>query len=257
MAIKAYTTPVFPPANIAHGFFTRAGGVSSGLYQSLNCGPGSDDRPEDVAENRQRVARHLSGRDAPLATMYQIHSNKVVITDKAFTAGSLPHADALVTNTKGLVLGVLTADCAPVLLADSKAGVIAVAHAGWRGALAGVCEETVKSMETLGADRKNIKAAIGPCIGKDFYEVGLNFFEHFMSTNLDYKKFFGPGKRDKFYFDLASFVKLRLEGAGVKGVYTIALDTYREREKFFSYRRMCHREEADYGRQISAIYLPE
>ncbi len=257
MTLKAYTSPDIPSGSIPHGFFTRHGGVSTGLYQSLNCGPGSDDKKEAVVENRRRAPRHLAGAEAPLATLYQIHSGKVVVADQPFPLDNLPKADALVSNTKGLVIGVLTADCAPVLFADTRAGVIGAAHAGWRGVLAGILENTIGAMESLSADRKNILAAIGPCIAKASYEVGQDFYHPFISADPCYGDFFSPGQKDKHFFDLEGFVKMRLHAAGLDEVSALSLDTYREEQEFFSYRRTCHKKEADYGRQLSAICLPD
>jgi len=256
MTIRAYTSADLSSENIPHGFFTRLGGVSGGIYQSLNCGPGSGDSRENVLENRQRVVRHLAGTEAPLATLFQIHSGKVVITDTGFEVGSLPRADALVTKTPGLVIGVLTADCAPVLLADSKAGVIAAAHAGWRGALAGILENTISTMEEMGAARENIAAAVGPCIAQVSYEVGRDYYDKFVSADPAYVEFFTPGQGAKHFFDLEGFVEMRLRRAGIEKVNPMSRDTYSGEDEFFSFRRTCHRRESDYGRQISAICLP-
>ncbi|MCH8347413.1 MAG: peptidoglycan editing factor PgeF [Proteobacteria bacterium] len=255
MTLKAYRSPDIPSGEIPHGFFTRHGGVSAGFYQSLNCGPGSDDKKAAVVENRRRASRHLAGGEGPLATLHQIHSAKVVVAAQPFPLDNLPKADALVSTTKGLVIGVLTADCAPILFADAKAGVIAAAHAGWRGLLTGILENTIGAMETLGADRKNITAVIGPCIAQASYQVGRDFYHSFISADPGYGDFFSPGKKDRRFFDLEGFVKMRLQAAGLEGVGVLSHDTYRDDREFFSYRRTCHKKEADYGRQLSAICL--
>jgi len=256
MTLKAYSAPEFSSANTPHGFFTRLGGVSGGIYQSLNCGPGSDDSKENVVENRRRAVKHLTGQNTPLATLYQIHSGKVVTTDKTFPLDKLPKADALVTRTPGLVVGVLTADCAPVLFADHQAGVVAAAHAGWRGALAGILENTLAAMEELGAKRKDISAAIGPCIGKACYEVGQDFYDPFVSADPAFGEFFAPGREGKYFFDLEGFASARLRHAGLENVTPLSIDTYQGQDEFFSFRRTTHNGEPDYGRQISAICLP-
>ncbi len=243
--------------SIPHGFFTREGGVSEGIYASLNCGPGSADDPQAVRENRRRVAAYF-GNDAGLVTLYQIHSPQVITVDKTWDMRDPPQADAMVTNRPGIILGVLTADCGPVLFADERAGVVAVAHAGWKGAISGVLDNTIEAMETLGAQRKAIHAAIGPCIAQESYEVGPEFYQQFIGQNTLYGTFFTPSqKSDHYLFDLARFIRHRLTQSGLQDVELLAMDSYHDEARFFSYRRATHRGEADYGRQISAIMLKE
>ena len=255
MSVKAHVAEHLSETLITHGFFTRRGGASEGLYSSLNCGPGSHDDPDVVIENRRRAVDFLTGKDAPLCTLHQIHSSKVVIVDKPFQAGAPRlRADGLVTKTKGLVLGVLTADCAPVLLADAGAGVIAAAHTGWRGALSGILEGTVAAMESLGAQKQNIRAAIGPCIAQISYEVGEDFYIPFMAEDPANEVYFT--KTDKYNFDLEGFIADKLADAGLVNIERLGLDTYTNDGDFFSFRRTTHNHEADYGRQLSAVYLP-
>lgn len=238
---------------LAHGFFTRHGGVSEGVYASLNCGLGSKDSPEAVRENRARVMRHLGARD--VVTAYQVHSTTVVIVDGSAT-GERPRADALVTATRGVAVGVLTADCAPVLLADQAAGVVGAAHAGWRGALAGVAEAALDAMETLGASRARTHAAVGPCIGPNVYEVGPEFEAQFLEHDPSSARFFaraGAGRRPTF--NLAGYVAERLRRAGVAAASMAGICSFSVQDDFFSYRRSQMRGEGDYGRQISAIVL--
>jgi purine-nucleoside/S-methyl-5'-thioadenosine phosphorylase / adenosine deaminase len=240
-------------SSIAHGFFGRTGGVSLGLYASLNCGLGSNDDPADVAENRRR-ARVALGASA-LNTLYQIHSANVVQVDAAWKAG--PQADAMVTKTRGIALGILSADCAPVLFADVEAKVIGAAHAGWKGALAGVVEETVAAMEAQGARRSRIAAAIGPCISRTNYEVGEEFRAKFVATDAANARFFAAGNRTGHHqFDLEEFVAARLVHAGVANLSRLSTCTYAREAEFFSFRRATHRGEKDYGRELSAIVLP-
>ena len=243
-------------AGVRHGFFTRVGGVSEGIYGALNCGLGSRDERGRVLANRERVARHLGTDGARLLTCYQIHSATVVGVAEPWAADQQPQADALVTTTRGLALGALAADCTPILFADADAGVIGAAHAGWKGALGGVIEATVGAMERLGAARGRIAAAVGPCIGPDNYEVGPEFEARFLAADPAHGGFFrrpAPGARP--YFDLPGFVAGRLTEAGIGRVAMVAECTYAQPERFFSYRRTTHRGEADYGRQISAIML--
>lgn len=235
--------------NIAHGFFGRQGGVSSGIYDSLNCGPGSGDDLEKVAENRRHVLAELG--EGKLVTLHQIHSGYVVDVINPWEMGKGPQADAMVTTVPHLAIGILTADCAPVLLADTKAGVIGAAHAGWKGAISGVLEETVANMEVLGADRARIAAAIGPCISQTNYEVGPEFRERFVETMADNARFFSPD----FHFDLEGYAASRLAAAGVANVERLSACTYARETEFFSFRRATHRKETAYGRQISAIML--
>lgn len=238
---------------ISAGFFGRAGGVSKGVYESLNCGPGSNDDPAAIGENRARAIAALSHENATLCTLYQVHSDAVLVIREALN--DRPKADALVTKTPGLALGILTADCAPVLLADQTAGIIGAAHAGWRGALTGILEETIAAMEALGAWRAQIRAVIGPCISRQSYEVGDEFKARFLACDAAYDQFFTSGKKAQPHFDLQGFTEHRLKGAGLDDIEKISLDTYGLEKRFFSYRRSVHRKEADYGRQLSAICL--
>lgn len=240
-----------------HSFLSCDGGVSSGVYESLNCGPGSNDDPDLVRENRRIAASEISGRrDTSLLSCYQIHSNIVVEVTEDWQ-DERPKADAMVTRHPGLILGILTADCTPVLFFDPAARVIAAAHAGWKGALGGVVENTVAAMEKLGADRGNIAAAVGPAIARSSYEVGADFEARFTSTDTRFAAFFGPGKdNDHRQFDLPGFVRSRLSAAGVDDVLDCSLDTYTS-ESHFSFRRTTHRGEHDYGRQLSGIMLSQ
>ena len=240
--------------SIAHGFFGRAGGVSEGIYAGLNCGSGSRDNAAHVAQNRARVAHALGVAPARLVTLYQVHSPNVVVVRKPWDASTPPQADALVTNTPGLTLGILTADCAPVLFADHEAGVIGAAHAGWKGALSGVVESTVAAMETLGARRERIAAVIGPCIAQASYEVGPEFVARF--TPDEQQRFFVPSSRkDHHQFDLPAYVAATAQAAGLQRIAALAMDTASDPNRFFSYRRTTLAREPDYGRQISAIGL--
>ncbi|HMM14554.1 MAG TPA: peptidoglycan editing factor PgeF [Parvibaculum sp.] len=242
--------------HVRHGFFTREGGVSTGIYATLNCGYGSNDDPGAVRENRARVARALGSEPESLLTVYQVHSASVIRVTSLWEHGSAPQADAMVTDEPLIALGILTADCAPVLFADEKARVIGAAHAGWKGALTGVLEATVEAMSVLGAHRSRIVAAIGPCISRDAYEVGPEFRERFIEAARANERWFIPSSREgHFMFDLPAFVAARLEEAGVGAVATLGLCTYADEKRFFSYRRTTHRGESDYGRQISAIAL--
>ena len=248
---------VIRAANLAapHGFHGRRGGVSTGQLAGLNVGFGSGDDREAIAENRARaIAAVLPG--AELATVHQIHSANVVRVEKPWAQDERPHADAMVTDRPGLLLGILTADCAPVLLADSEAGVVGAAHAGWRGALAGVTDAVIGAMEDLGARRERITAAVGPCIGRDSYEVDEAFRARFLHADLGNQRFFAADPADKPHFDLKAYVVEGLKSAGIARVEALGLDTYADADRFFSYRRATHRGEADYGRQASLIALP-
>jgi YfiH family protein len=242
---------------IVHGFFQRSGGVSEGIYASLNCGLGSRDVPETVQENRRRVASEL-GPGIELVTLYQVHS--AIVRPVPLTAGSR-EGDAMVTATPGVALGILTADCAPVLFADAGARVIGAAHAGWKGALGtpeggGVLENTIAAMEALGADRGRIRAAIGPAITQDSYEVGWEFRDRFLERGLRNRRFFVPsGKEGHYRFDLKGYAAHRLEQAGIAEVEILPACTYPPENGFFSFRRATHRAEPDYGRQVSAIAM--
>jgi len=239
-----------------HGFLGRRGGVSTGLHSSLNVGLGSDDEATAVAANR-RIAREAVAPGAALVTLFQIHGADVVIANAPMTDDARPRADALVTDRPGLALGILTADCAPILFADVGAGVVGAAHAGWKGALGGVAEATVAAMERLGADRDRIVAAVGPCIAKTSYEVDDAFLSRFTSADRDYERFFVSARPGHHHFDLEGFVAARLAAASVRAVHATGLDTYADETRFFSYRRATHRGQSDYGRQLSLIALPE
>lgn len=240
---------------IRHGFFGRKGGVSTGLYDSLNCGPGSDDVRASVLENRRRASAVLSP-DAGLVTLYQVHSAHAVTVGAPWEIADNPKADAMATNKSGVALGILTADCAPVLLADAEAHVIGAAHAGWSGALSGITESVVAAMERLGAKRERISAAIGPCISQPCYEVGPEFKPRFIASDAANERFFAPSKRaGHWQFDLAAYVAERLRQSGIGTVEVVPACTYAVEAEFFSYRRTTHRKEADYGRQLSAIML--
>jgi hypothetical protein len=241
---------------IVHGFFTRQGGVSEGLYAGLNVGLGSADEPARVHENRARVAAWFGSEPERLVSLYQIHSPDVVTLD-APPSGERPRADAQVTATPGLILGILTADCGPVLFADPEARVIGAAHAGWKGALDGVLENTIAAMEALGARRDCIVASLGPSISQANYEVGPEFHERFLARDPAWSTFFRPSDRPGHHrFDLPGLTVGRLRAAGIRAE-NLGLCTYADEDRFFSYRRTTHRSEPDYGRQISAIMIRE
>lgn len=240
---------------VRHGFFSRQGGVSQGLFASLNCGLGSGDTADAVRENRARALRQLDLPLETLLTCYQVHSATAVTVADPWGDEARPRADALVTDRRGVALGVVTADCAPVLLADAQAGVVGAAHAGWKGALAGVVESTVAAMEALGAKRHHIAAAVGPCIGWDSYEVGPEFPQGFLAQAPGNARFFKPGRGDRQLFDLKAFVAWRLAEAGVGTLAVDPGDTWADEQRFFSYRRATQRREGDYGRLLSAIAL--
>jgi len=240
---------------IAHAFFGRRGGISEGVYASLNCGPGSNDVRERVIENRRRAIATLSP-DANLVTLYQVHGADVVEVIEPWPIPHNPKADALVTNRPGIALGILTADCAPILLADPEARVIGAAHAGWGGAIAGVTDSVIAAMVKLGARAEQIRAAIGPCISQSAYEVGPEFESRFVARNPENGRFFTPSRRaNHWQFDLPAYVAQRLTDAGVATAETLGACTYAREDDFFSYRRTTHRKEPDYGRQLSAIAL--
>lgn len=243
-----------PLADSPHGFFGRRGGVSTGELASLNCGLGSGDDPALIAENRRRVADAvLPG--AALTGVYQVHGNRCVVVDETTDLAARPEADALATRTPGIILGILTADCVPVLFADRDASVIGAAHAGWKGALAGITDATLTAMERLGADRANIAAAIGPCIARASYEVDDGFVQRFIGDDPTNERFFAAGKPGHAMFDIAAYVAARLAAAGVTRIAIGGQDTYAEAEDYFSYRRACHKAENSYGRQLSVIGL--
>ncbi len=241
---------------IRHGYFTRAGGVSEGLYRGLNVGLGSQDDRAHVEENRARVSGWFGADVTRLATVHQVHSPDAILVDAGYN-GERPQADALVTATPGLVLGVLSADCGPVLFADPQAGVIGAAHAGWKGALTGVLENTIDAMVALGAAHERIVACLGPSISRRNYEVGAEFVERFVEKDPAYAAFFTPSEREGHaMFDLPGLTTKRLTDAGVTAE-NLDICTYADEERFFSYRRTTHRSEPDYGRQISAISIRE
>lgn len=251
MTLEILTIDALSP--FAHGFFTRKGGASSGIFQGLNCGPGSSDQSEAVAINRERVAGAMGVPVAMLAGVRQVHSAEVVTVTEPM--GEMPRADGLVTATPGIALTVLTADCQPVLFADPEARVVGAAHAGWRGALSGVLEATVDAMEALGARREAIRAVIGPTISQRAYEVGPEFLDEFLAEDERYGRFFGGGNGDRLHFDLPAFGLHRLRSYGVGQAEWTRHCTYSDPERFYSYRRSVHRHEADYGRLISVIRL--
>ncbi len=241
---------------LPHGFLGRRGGVSKGICAGLNVGLGSDDDPEAVRANRALAVEAVApGRR--LVTVHQVHSPIAIAVTEPFADDARPRADALVTDRPGLLLGILTADCTPVLFADRQAGVIGAAHAGWKGAIGGVVESTVREMEKLGADRARIVAAVGPTIARKSYEVDEGFFRRFTSEDESNERFFSGGKPGHHQFDLEGFVVSRLAAAGVCPIEALGLDTYSSPDRFFSFRRATHRGEADYGRQISLIALPD
>lgn len=243
-------------SGITHGFFTREGGISQGIYRSLNVGLGSNDNRENVIENRKRICLSLGVAPDKLACPYQVHSANVATVTEIWPDGMTPRVDALVTNQPSIALGVSTADCGPILFVDPKAQVVGAAHAGWRGALEGIIESTVLAMEHLGASRFSTVAVLGPTISQNAYEVGAEFVERFLSSSDSNKSFFKSSKKPEHsMFDLASYIKMRLTDANVATVSNLSICTYENEEQFFSYRRTTHRGESDYGRQISAIAL--
>jgi YfiH family protein len=240
---------------LRHGFFDREGGVSEGIYQSLNGGIGSHDHASHVTENRRRMAAQLGVEPAHLLTAFQIHSPDVAVATAPWDTASRPRADAIVTRTAGLAIGVTAADCGPILFVDPQARVIAAAHAGWKGALTGVLESTINAMQQLGAERAGIVAAIGPLIRQHSYEVGGEFVDRFTQADADNARFFIASARENHaMFDLAGFIRMRLENAGVLMIDDVGVDTYSD-ERFYSYRRSVHRGEPDYGRHVHAIVL--
>jgi len=244
---------------IRHGFFSRLGGVSpDGGMGGLNCGFGSDDRPENVARNRDIALQRLGVEKCDLVTAYQIHSATAVRVSEPWQREQAPEADAMASDCTGVVLGILTADCAPVLFADSTARVVGAAHAGWRGARSGVLEACLEEMQGLGADPSNISAAVGPCIAQNSYEVGPEFREDFVAESPDNDKFFAVAVRaGHFMFDLTGYVENRLSGLGLASVEGLGVDTCADSENFYSYRRCTLKGEKDYGRLLSAITLEE
>jgi len=261
MGIDVFKVDGFIPddAPISYGFFGRQGGVSKGIYASLNCGPGSDDNPADVKENRSRVSKIIGCDAQNLLSLYQVHGNDCVVANEPYNVTARPQADAHVTDRAGLALGILTADCTPILFHGAKhdgSPVIGAAHAGWGGALKGVSASTVQAMERLGAVKDSIVACIGPCISQVSYEVGEDFAKAFYEEDDENERFFKSAQKDgHLMFDLAGYNALKLAKAGVKKVLIKDLDTYFNEEDFFSYRRTTHRNEKDYGRQISVIKI--
>ncbi|MDP1585481.1 MAG: peptidoglycan editing factor PgeF [Bradyrhizobium sp.] len=240
---------------LRHAFFTREGGVSGGIYGSLNGGVGSNDDPVHVEENRRRMAERLGVSPAHFLSLWQTHSPDVVVASEPWQGGSRPRADAIVTRTEGLAIGATAADCGPILFVDPAARVIGAAHAGWKGALTGVLESTVDAMEKLGAERGGIVAAIGPLIRQHSYEVGGEFVERFIEADAGNGRFFIPSAREGHaMFDLAGFIRMRLESAGILAIDDSGIDTYSD-ERFYSYRRSVHRQEPDYGRHVHSIAL--
>ncbi|MEP3346479.1 MAG: peptidoglycan editing factor PgeF [Litoreibacter sp.] len=250
MTLEILTADALTP--VRHGFFTRKGGASSGIFSGLNCGQGSTDQCEIVLTNRARVAQAMKVDAKDLVSVHQCHSADVVVVDAPLA--DKPKADAMVSATKGLALGILTADCQPVLFSDAEAGVIGAAHAGWGGAFGGVLENTIDAMVGLGATRENIQAVIGPCISQAAYEVGQEYFERFFDADPDNARFFINGEGDKMQFDLPSYGLHRLRSAGVQAEWT-GHCTYGDETRFYSYRRSVHHKEADYGRLIATIRL--
>jgi polyphenol oxidase len=255
MKLQAAKLSALP--GIRHAFFTRSGGVSQGIYASLNAGVGSADDPLKVAENRARMAKAVGAEPEHLLTAYQIHSPDVVVAVEPWTQATRPRADAIVTRMPGLAIGVSTADCGAILLADPRARVIGAAHAGWRGALSGVIEAAIEAMEQLGADRTRAVAAVGPMIRQRHYEVGSDLLDRFVAADPANTRFFAAGRNGHAFFDLAGYIAARLARAGITQVEDLELCTYAEPERFFSYRRSTHRAEPDYGRHLNAIVLSD
>lgn len=253
MTLEIITCDALMPAR--HGFFTRRGGASSGVFEGLNCGTGSSDQSDMVEINRTRAVRAMGAERTHLVTVHQVHSAQAVRIDAPLD-GAMPRADAMVTREPGLVLGILTADCQPVLFADLHNGVIGAAHAGWRGALDGVLERTIEAMEALGAERARIAAVIGPTISQRAYEVGPEFLDRFVMDDEENARFFAGGTGDRVQFDLPGYGLSRLRAAGVGRAEWTRHCTYHDAVRFFSYRRSVHLKQADYGRLISAISLP-
>ncbi|HEY4134715.1 MAG TPA: peptidoglycan editing factor PgeF [Alphaproteobacteria bacterium] len=255
--VPTLTSLLLTGDGVRHAFFTRQGGVSEGIYAALNVGLGSGDDAERVRENRRRAADAFDLPADALITAHQVHSPDVVVVDKPWAAGQGPKADGMVTDKPGIALGILTADCAPVLFADARAGVIGAAHAGWRGAIGGVLDATLKEMEKLGAKRARIAAAVGPCIGRLSYQVGGEFPAPFLAERDDNARFFmpDPGAPGRWRFDLPGYVTAKLKTLGLGAAEALPHDTCAEEDRFFSYRRTCLRGEGDYGRGLSAIML--
>lgn len=243
---------------IPHAFFTREGGVSTGIYASLNCGAGSDDAPDSVAENKRRASKQLGIQPEKLVTLYQVHSPNVIMIDHTTDLQNRVKADAMVTRTPGIALGILTADCVPILFSDPINKVIGAAHSGWKGTQGNIAGNVISQMIEIGAARENICVAIGPAIQQASYEVGPEFPDHFTAQDPSLKNYFIPSSNQgHFQFDLTALVKDQIIAEQIKTVDLLHLDTYSDEARFFSYRRMCHQKEEDYGRQLSAIALQD
>lgn len=251
MTLEILTSDSLSP--LRHGFFTRKGGASSGIFEGLNCGLGSSDQADMVTINRERAAHALGASSATLMTVHQVHGTRALTVEQP--SSERPKADALVTSRPGLLLGILTADCMPVLYADHIGGVVGAAHAGWKGALDGILEATLDAMEAAGAERRRIHAVIGPSISQPAYEVGPEFLERFLDEDPDSARFFASGEGDRAQFDLPAFGLHRLRQAGVGHAEWTRHCTYSDPERFYSYRRSTHSKQADYGRLIAAIRL--
>ena len=252
MRLQASSLSALP--KIRHGFFTREGGVSEGLYASLNGGLGSADEPDNVGENRARMAAALGVAADRFVTAYQVHSPNVVVAEEPWTRADAPRADAVVTRTPGLAVGVSTADCGPVLFADAEAGVVGAAHAGWKGALTGVVEATLQTLEQLGARRERVAVALGPMIRQPNYEVGPEFVDRFLATDAGNQRFFvASSRKGHALFDLPGYIAERLRQAGVTRIEDLGACTYADAARFYSFRRSTHRGEPDYGRHVNAI----
>jgi len=251
--MQSFSAPDISSPDIHHAFFTRQGGVSAGIYAGLNCGPGSADDPDHVAENRER-ARHLMDAEH-LVSLHQVHSADVVTITGPVDPANRPKADGMVSNIAGVALGILTADCGPVLFSDPHAGVIGACHAGWGGAFRGVLENTVAAMVELGADPDDITAALGPTLAQESYEIGPEFRDRFEAEDKTYTRFFArPSGKERDHFDLPAFISAKLDDL-VGQHHILGRDTYAEPDNFYSYRRSVHRGEADYGRLLSAITI--
>jgi len=251
-------SPPLKHPGVTHAFFTRAGGVSTGIYASLNCGAGSDDNANSVMENKRRASEQLGVLPEKLLTLYQVHSPDVITVDHTTDIQNRVKADAMVTRTPGIALGILTADCVPILFSDPINKVIGAAHSGWKGTQGNIAGNVIRTMIEMGADRENICVAIGPAIQQASYEVGPEFPDHFTSQDPSLKNYFIPSPNEgHFQFDLTALVKDQIIAEQVNTVDLLHLDTYCDEARFFSYRRMCHRKENDYGRQLSAIALQD
>lgn len=263
MALLAFKHENFVSSSVSeklsYGFYSRKGGVSIGAYESLNCGTGSEDIRENIIENRNRVAADLQVQNDSLLSVYQVHGNTCITVNDVWSADKRPEADAMVTDRSGIGLGILTADCAPVLFYGMKPNeslVIGAAHAGWKGALYGILESTIEAMEKLGAQKESIRASVGPCISRKSYEVSYDFCEPFIENHDEAVRFFRNGSNEgSLFFDLSAYCAWRLFQKGVKSITLLDKDTYSDAEHFYSYRRMTHQGEVEYGRQISAISI--